>query len=45
MSLFKKKVEYEPEYQPTTPPVDKIYELDGRGNLIEVEVADDVGDD
>ena len=44
MSLFH-KVEHEPEYQPTEPPIDKIYELDGRGNLIEVEVADDVGDD
>ena len=44
MSIFKRDTRYEPEYEPTTPPVDRIYELDGRGRLVEVEVADDADD-
>ena len=32
---------FEPEYTPDEPQVDTIYELDGRGELVEVEVPDD----
>ena len=36
---------YEPEYTPDKPQVDTIYEADANGELKEVEVPDDVGDD
>lgn len=36
---------YEPEYTPEELQTDRIYVLDGRGRLTEVEVDDDAGDD
>jgi hypothetical protein len=37
--------QYEPEFEPIIPPVDKVYEADANGDLKEVEVPDDVTDD
>ena len=36
---------YESEYTPTEPQVDEIWVIDGRGNLVKLEVEDDVADD
>lgn len=37
--------EYEREWIPDTPQEDSIYVLDGRGQMIRVEVIDDADDD
>lgn len=37
--------EYEQEWTPDTPQEDSIYVLDGRWQMIRVEVDDDAGDD
>lgn len=37
--------DYEQEWTPDTPQEDSIYVLDGRGQMIRVEVADDADDD
>lgn len=36
---------YEQEYTPIIPPVDTVMVMDGEGNLVKVEVEDDVTDD
>lgn len=38
-------MDFEQEFTPTEVIPDKIYLLDGKGNLVEMEVADDVSDD
>lgn len=37
--------EYEREWTPDSPQEDSIYVLDGRGELVRVEVANDADDD
>lgn len=36
---------FEVEGMPTEPQMDCVYVLNGRGQLVEVEVSDDAGDD
>lgn len=38
-------IEYETEEYSEDNPVDMVWVRDGRGNLIKLEMADDVGDD
>ena len=38
------KMEYEAEYTPTEPQTDPVYILDGRGQMVKVEVPDDASD-
>ena len=38
-------IEYEREWTPDSPQEDAIYIIDGRGQMIQVEVDDDVADD
>lgn len=35
---------FEREFEPTEPQADKVFILDGRGRLIEMEVGEDVSD-
>ena len=37
--------DYEQEFTPIIPPVDTVMVVDGDGNLVRVEVEDDVTDD
>lgn len=37
--------DYEREWTPDTPQEDSIYVLDGRGELVRVEMIDDASDD
>lgn len=36
---------YEPEFEPAVQPIDEVYEVDGRGDFVRMEVPDDVADD
>lgn len=38
-------VDYEQEFTPIIPPVDTVMVVDEEGNLVRVEVEDDVADD
>jgi hypothetical protein len=38
-------MEYEQEFSPIIPPVDEVMIADKEGNLVKVEVEDDVADD
>lgn len=38
-------MDFEQEYIPTAPQEDEIWVRDGKGNLIRLEVEDDVADD
>ena len=38
-------MDFEREYTPTEPQTDEILVLDGRGEMVKVEVDDDVEDD
>lgn len=38
-------VDYEQEFSPIIPPVDEVMIADEEGNLVRVEVEDDVADD
>ena len=39
------EIEFENEYTPDEPQQDRVWVLDGRGDVVELEVADDAADD
>jgi len=43
--MKRKKIEYEPEGYSEETPVDTVWVRDGRGQMIKLEVEDDVTDD